>query len=110
MSSAERFSKLFLSKSSSKIFIFKLWLALAERYLKRRKVDWNIEKVKWLSEKWRADDHGKFNVSIFLCFVNLFPVDSHEGAHEPLCSAIKLSLPSSFRSQRLVARKRLLAS
>lgn len=41
-------------------FIFspasKLWLALAERYLRRRKVDWEIEKVKWLSDNCRADD------------------------------------------------------
>lgn len=34
----------------------KLWLALAERYLKRKGVDWEIEKVKWLGDKWRADD------------------------------------------------------
>lgn len=33
-----------------------LWLALAERYLKRREVDWEMEKIKWFSEKWRADD------------------------------------------------------
>lgn len=41
-------------------FFFKLqtqlWLALAERYLKRRGVDWEVEQVKWFSEKWRADD------------------------------------------------------
>ncbi|CRK91789.1 CLUMA_CG005420, isoform A [Clunio marinus] len=34
----------------------KLWLSLAERYLKRRGVKWEDEKVKWLSEKTRADD------------------------------------------------------
>jgi hypothetical protein len=33
-----------------------LWLALAERYLRRRSVDWEIEKIKWFSEKTRADD------------------------------------------------------
>lgn len=33
-----------------------LWLALAERYLKRRGVDWEIEKIKWFSDKCRADD------------------------------------------------------
>jgi hypothetical protein len=33
-----------------------LWLALAERYLKRRGIDWEIEKVKWFSENCRADD------------------------------------------------------
>ncbi|XP_070509849.1 serine-rich adhesin for platelets [Chironomus tepperi] len=34
----------------------KLWLALAERYLKRRGIDWEIEKIKWFSDKCRADD------------------------------------------------------
>lgn len=38
------------------IFVLQLWLALAERYLKRRGVDWEIEKIKWFSDKCRADD------------------------------------------------------
>ena len=38
------------------VYFLKLWLALAERYLRRRGIDWEIEKIKWLSEKSRADD------------------------------------------------------
>lgn len=34
----------------------KLWLALAERYLKERAVNWELEESKLLGDTWRADD------------------------------------------------------
>lgn len=34
----------------------KLWLALAEKHLQTRQIDWNVEQVKCLSETWRTDD------------------------------------------------------
>lgn len=38
------------------VVFFQLWLALSERYLRKRGVDWNAEQVKWLSDKWMRDD------------------------------------------------------
>lgn len=34
----------------------KLWLALSEKHLQTRKINWNLEQVKCLSEQWRTDD------------------------------------------------------
>ncbi|XP_055848738.1 microtubule-associated protein futsch isoform X3 [Episyrphus balteatus] len=34
----------------------KLWLALADKYLKSKNVDWEKEEVKCFSEQWREDD------------------------------------------------------
>lgn len=34
----------------------KLWLALADKHLQTRNIDWSIEQSKCLSDHWRADD------------------------------------------------------
>lgn len=34
----------------------KLWVSLAERYLHIKKVEWDRESVRCLSEKWKSDD------------------------------------------------------
>lgn len=34
----------------------KLWVALAERYLHIKRMNWEREAVRCLSEKWKSDD------------------------------------------------------
>lgn len=37
-------------------YLFQLWLALSDRYLQTRNVDWKKEQEKCFSETWGADD------------------------------------------------------
>ena len=37
-------------------FRLQLWLSLADKYLKAKKIDWDKEEEKCFCEKWREDD------------------------------------------------------